>query len=376
MNWNRGNRKTRGWRSAFTYLALMLAMAGVVLSQVACESLPSSLAAKPVAAADGNRPKLRSYYVQVQPDATGLRSVDDDGENTFVEFNILPPGDLKFFDSLGKPLRAIWLRNMAALPGTFKGILLRLGTATSYISVNPQAELIRKPAMIETIQINELRELLMQEGPRKEMEQIAARIAAVEIGATGASKANDGAGALVDLRADAASRTVVTVGTGAVASTAKTPLNVSAPATGALAAAFNSTKASSDTDVTDNTWPRTQRVFFATKSVGISAPDDGLHRIVSDAKQSEEIWISGHTDSKGARTYNMLLAKRRAEAIKYILTSRGIAPERIIIVNAPVDTYIAANETEVGRSQNRRADVTFVRARSTATAARVGLITN
>ena len=88
-----------------------------------------------------------------------------------------------------------------------------------------------------------------------------------------------------------------------------------------------------------------------------------MQRLLTDARQSDEIWIAGHTDSIGPKDANRTLAKRRADAIKHILTSRGIPAERIVIVRAPVDTYIAGNETEVGRAQNRRVEVTFVRSR-------------
>jgi outer membrane protein OmpA-like peptidoglycan-associated protein len=347
-----------GGRPAMTRRALVAVIAVGLLSQTGCGSMPAASSKVGALAADeaGNngQSRLRSYYVRIQPEATGLVNVDDDGENTFLEFSILPPGEFKFFDALGKPLRAIWVRNMAALVGTHKGVLLRLGTATSYVSINPLAEHIRKPAMVETAQINELRERLLHEAPRKEMEQIAARVAAAEVANSARTVSADIDRLAQEARAGAgAGNTQVAIGA--------TPLANGTPATASAAVIKG---IGGDGDNSALPWPRTQRVFFATNSVGITAPDDGLHRVINDAKQSDEIWISGHTDNKGPRTYNMQLAKRRAEAIKYILTSRGVASERIIIVNAPVETYLAANETEVGRAQNRRVDVTFVRGRA------------
>lgn len=338
--------------------------------------------------------RARPYYVKVQPEATSLQAVNDDGENTFVEFGILPPGELKFFDAEGRPLRAVWVRNMAVVPGTFQGILIRLGTATSYISLNPQSDRMRKPPLPEIAIISELRDRLLQEGQRGAMERAAAKAAKIEqssaekslidvkpVSGTNSVKpvteADRPPPAQVVISTSPANAIPAGASPAQVRPVVETQLAENMLAREAMERALDRTQSRDRTDArgegkadtkADPAWPRTQRVYFATNSVGISAPDDGLHRLMIDARQSDEIWISGHTDNKGTRSSNEYMAKRRAEAIKHILTSRGIAPERIVIVRAPVDTYIAGNETEVGRSQNRRVEVTFMRARGAAAA--------
>jgi outer membrane protein OmpA-like peptidoglycan-associated protein len=337
--------------------------------------------------------RAKPYYVRVQPEATSLIAANDDGENTFLEFGILPPGELKLFDSDGKPLRAVWVRNMAIIAGTHQGILLRLGTATSYLSLHPQADRLRKPPLVENALIHELRDRLLQDGQRGAMARALVKANSLEQTSTVAVQPAPSNGALTN---DAlASVTTISLKPEASRSQSEPQLAENrlareamertverlhgnlAPVGTVLAKPVGNPNGAASPLVNgaeqpEIAWPRTQRVFFATNSIGISAPDDGLQRLLIDARQSDEIWIAGHTDSTGARDVNALLAKRRAAAVKYILTSRGVPAERIVIVRAPSDTYIAGNETEVGRSQNRRVEVTFIRSRSLA-AARAGV---
>ena len=346
--------------------ALML---GLALALLGCQTPPSANAPTESAELPVNR--SRPYYVRVQPEATSLISVNDDGENTFLEFGILAPGELKLFDADGKPLRAVFVRNLAILAGTHQGILLRLASATSFISLHPMADRMRKPPMQESPAIQELRDRLLQEGQRGAMERALAKANQLEQTQT--------VSAPVNTSAVNTSAVTSAVNTSAVKLELAKPISEAQVAENRLAReemerSIEQIKIRQlpgsapvrpmESDPGDGQWPRSQRIFFATNSVGITAPDDGLTRMLADARQSDEIWIAGHTDSTGARHVNAALAKRRAEAIKFILTSRGVPAEKIVIVRAPSDTYIAGNETDTGRAQNRRVELTFVRSRS------------
>lgn len=73
-----------------------------------------------------------------------------------------------------------------------------------------------------------------------------------------------------------------------------------------------------------------------------------------------EFVIEGHADSKGTDEYNMNLSRRRAEAVKQFLTSVfQIDGSRLTIREYGERRPMASNETEEGRSLNRR--VEFVR---------------
>jgi len=66
------------------------------------------------------------------------------------------------------------------------------------------------------------------------------------------------------------------------------------------------------------------------------------------------IIIEGHTDSKGSDAYNLNLSKSRAEAVKSKLVNKGIASKRLIIRPLGERKPEFTNETEEGRSKNRR----------------------
>jgi outer membrane protein OmpA-like peptidoglycan-associated protein len=72
------------------------------------------------------------------------------------------------------------------------------------------------------------------------------------------------------------------------------------------------------------------------------------------------IEVAGHTDSVGSAAYNLQLSERRATSVATYLSSRGIDRTRMVTVGAGKDHPVASNETEEGRAQNRRVEITIV----------------
>jgi len=70
--------------------------------------------------------------------------------------------------------------------------------------------------------------------------------------------------------------------------------------------------------------------------------------------------VSGHTDSTGAASYNQRLSERRAQSVSRYLLSQGLQEERMLVVGYGEDQPVASNETEEGRQQNRRVELTLV----------------
>ena len=72
------------------------------------------------------------------------------------------------------------------------------------------------------------------------------------------------------------------------------------------------------------------------------------------------IEVAGHTDSVGDASYNQQLSVQRANSVAGYLSSRGVAQQRMIVTGAGETRPIASNDTEAGRSQNRRVEITIV----------------
>ena len=68
-----------------------------------------------------------------------------------------------------------------------------------------------------------------------------------------------------------------------------------------------------------------------------------------------ELVLEGHTDSRGGDEYNRTLSDRRAKAVKAKLSADyGIAADRISAIGYGESRPIDSNETDEGRSRNRR----------------------
>ena len=74
--------------------------------------------------------------------------------------------------------------------------------------------------------------------------------------------------------------------------------------------------------------------------------------------------VAGHTDSKGTDSYNQALSDRRANAVGNYLMSKGLVRDRFILIGAGESRPVASNETDAGRAQNRRVEITLVPIRS------------
>ncbi len=80
----------------------------------------------------------------------------------------------------------------------------------------------------------------------------------------------------------------------------------------------------------------------------------------SDELANSVLMIAGHTDNTGSNIYNLSLSYQRAEAVKnYLLTQHELTEQRLVIRAYGEDQPIETNDTEQGRTLNRR--VEFIR---------------
>jgi outer membrane protein OmpA-like peptidoglycan-associated protein len=77
-------------------------------------------------------------------------------------------------------------------------------------------------------------------------------------------------------------------------------------------------------------------------------------------KPSIRIKIDGHTDNVGSADDNKRLSDERAAAVKAYLVSHGVATSRIVTEGFGSTKPLATNDTEAGRSKNRRVEFTIL----------------
>jgi len=86
---------------------------------------------------------------------------------------------------------------------------------------------------------------------------------------------------------------------------------------------------------------------------------DGVAATLADYPQTV-VEISGHTDAVGSDAYNQRLSEERAGSVANYLVGKGLVRERFEIVGMGERYPVASNDTEDGRSRNRRVEVRVV----------------
>ncbi|MTB53375.1 OmpA family protein [Lewinella sp. W8] len=100
-----------------------------------------------------------------------------------------------------------------------------------------------------------------------------------------------------------------------------------------------------------------KNVLFATGSADLlPVSGDELDRLYAllNNRQDLMVEIAGHTDNVGEEDDNLQLSLLRAEAVKAYLEAKGIAEDRLITKGYGEQKPVATNDTEAGRSKNRR----------------------
>jgi len=81
-----------------------------------------------------------------------------------------------------------------------------------------------------------------------------------------------------------------------------------------------------------------------------------LSEVAADLKKYPrlKIELQGHTDSKGSDKYNQQLSGKRAQSVRDYLVQQGVSEQQLTAKGYGEAQPVADNNTEEGRSQNRR----------------------
>jgi len=88
-----------------------------------------------------------------------------------------------------------------------------------------------------------------------------------------------------------------------------------------------------------------------------AALDSFVQKLITD-NRGVYLEIQGHTDSTGSAEYNLLLGKKRADAVmEYLYKQYHIPLHRMQVISLGSSAPIADNGTRDGRAQNRRVEI-------------------
>ncbi|MEN9449795.1 MAG: peptidoglycan-associated lipoprotein [Pseudomonadota bacterium] len=72
-----------------------------------------------------------------------------------------------------------------------------------------------------------------------------------------------------------------------------------------------------------------------------------------------KILITGNTDERGSREYNIALGRRRALSVQQFLVANGVSRNQILTVSYGAEKPVAFGHSEADYAKNRRADLQY-----------------
>jgi outer membrane protein OmpA-like peptidoglycan-associated protein len=102
--------------------------------------------------------------------------------------------------------------------------------------------------------------------------------------------------------------------------------------------------------------------YFEYNSDGVTDAAKLLIRTAAECmgEAQGQIVLEGHTDERGTTRYNLSLGQRRAESVKRLLVSKGIAPSRARGVSYGEERPADSASNEAAWSKNRRVEIKLV----------------
>ena len=348
------------------------------------------------AAAQQGQALLEPRYLRFKADETQLSDARDDGRYTYLEFASPAGAELELFDQDGRPLESATSGRIVAVRGVPAGILVRRAERASFVSQNPRTVGMPRLPFPDTAAHAEARARLEGEAGQLQAMQRALEAARLAVASTRSRDAAGRGGTTGGAAEPAPGHRSVPPPPGLAPPATSpappqdpqsVPLSPIRQGTSLLPEVVYAAPPSAMTRLQPPAWrdePRAAgrglgpplaaanasasvperglvRVFFATASRAIVAPEDGLGLLLREAVNADAIRVTGFTDATGSRATNDALALARADAIVQILLRRGIPPNRIFSSAVGADEYIADNASERGRALNRRVEVLLLR---------------
>jgi outer membrane protein OmpA-like peptidoglycan-associated protein len=101
-------------------------------------------------------------------------------------------------------------------------------------------------------------------------------------------------------------------------------------------------------------------ILFAVDSASLSGSSlaslDQVSSVLNEYPKTAVV-VQGHTDSTGSEQHNQDLSERRAKSVQNYLIGRGLDASRTVALGYGEGMPRATNDTEEGRSLNRRVNI-------------------
>jgi outer membrane protein OmpA-like peptidoglycan-associated protein len=108
--------------------------------------------------------------------------------------------------------------------------------------------------------------------------------------------------------------------------------------------------------------PPDRTIYFAVDSNELQPSEIAkLDRIVEAIRKTPgaKLSLAGYTDAVGSAEYNQMIAESRASAVKLYFVANGVNPNRISVIGKGARDFVAFNDSEEGRSLNRRVEISI-----------------
>jgi outer membrane protein OmpA-like peptidoglycan-associated protein len=79
--------------------------------------------------------------------------------------------------------------------------------------------------------------------------------------------------------------------------------------------------------------------------------------VILDKYPDTNILVTGHTDFDGTEEYNQTLSEKRAKSVSDYTKAQGVNSSRLSIIGLGETEPVASNETDEGKSLNRRVEI-------------------
>jgi outer membrane protein OmpA-like peptidoglycan-associated protein len=77
---------------------------------------------------------------------------------------------------------------------------------------------------------------------------------------------------------------------------------------------------------------------------------------VMNSRPTIRVFVQGHTDNVGNKSYNQKLSQRRAEAVRKYLIKKKVKANRLDAKGFGMDIPLVPNTTRKNRAKNRRVE--------------------